>query len=69
MRTLEIRPEEILILSEFRYSELKKIKMAMDMCTVEADLSDSAQKESHDFFVKNFYSWVNSTIEHLEDGS
>ena len=69
MRTLEVRPEEILILSEFRYSELKKIQLAMDHCTVAMDLTKPEMKEAHDFFVNSFYNWVSTTTKSLEDGS
>ena len=69
MRTLEVRPEEILILSEFRYSELKKIQIAMDHCTVAMDLTKPEMKAAHDFFVESFYKWVDTTVKGLEDGS
>lgn len=66
MRTIHVVPEDIIIVAEFRLSELKKISRALDSCTIAMNLTDPEQKESHDFFVKNFTDWVNNNIESVE---
>lgn len=67
MRNLEIRPEDVLIISEFRLSELKKLQHIMDKVTVSVNLQDRVDKEAHDFFVGNFQDWLNTTIGTIED--
>jgi hypothetical protein len=66
MRNLEILPEDVLIISEFRLSEIKLIQQAMDNCTVALNLSDPEHKKVHDFFTGDFMNWINSTINTIE---
>lgn len=71
MRNLQILPEDVLVVSEFRYSELKKIQYALAHCTVAMNLAEEKDKEAHDFFINNFNDWVNGTVASIEgnDGS
>lgn len=68
MRNLEIIPEDILVVAEFRVSEIKMLQEAMNNCTVELNLTDPKQKKIHDFFVSDFMNWINGTIRTVENG-
>ena len=68
MRNIEIFPDDVVIVTEFRMSELKKIQRAMVNTTVALNLSDPDDKEAHDFFVGNFMNWINSTLKTIENG-
>lgn len=68
MRNLEIVPEDILVVAEFRVSEMKLLQQAMSNTTVSLNMSDPEQKKVHDFFVGDFMNWINSTIRTVENG-
>ncbi len=67
MRNLEIVPEDILVVSEFRLSEIKMLQQAMSNCTVALNLADPEQKKIHDFFTGDFMHWINGTIQTIEN--
>lgn len=68
MRNLEILPEDILVVAEFRISELKMLREAMNNTTVAMNLSDPEQQKAHDFFTQDFMNWINGTIRTCENG-
>ncbi len=67
MRNLEFLPEDVIIVAEFRLSEIKKLQKAMVNCTVALNLSDPEAKKIHDFFTGDFMNWINSTIKDVEN--
>ena len=68
MRNLEFLPEDVIIVTEWRLSELKKLQTAMVNSTVSLNLTDPEQKKIHDFFTGDFMNWINSTIRDIENG-
>jgi len=68
MRNLEILPEDILIIAEFRLSEIKMLREAMNHTTVAMNLSEPEYKKAHDFFTTDFMNWINGTIKAVENG-
>lgn len=66
MRNLDYRPEDVIIVSEFRLSELRMLQTAMNNTTVELNLTDPDEKKTNDFFTGDFMNWINSTIKDIE---
>jgi len=67
MRNIQIVPEDIVVVSEFRLSEIRMIQKAMGNITIAMNLSDPEEKKVHDFFTLHFMEWVNETIETIEN--
>lgn len=68
MRNLEFLPEDVLIVTEFRLSELKMLQEAMNNTTVSLNLTDPEQLKTNEFFTNSFMTWINSTIRDIENG-
>lgn len=67
-RIINIVPKDIYFITEYRLDELKKIKVALENCTVSCK-----DKEAMEYFSKNFYNFICDCIEEVEgkeeDGS
>lgn len=63
-RIINIVPKDIYFMIELRLDEFKKIKMALDGCTMASDTPEG--KDAVMYVSKDFYNFVCDSIEEVE---
>lgn len=63
----DIKPAGIIIKANIGYDELKKIFMALKNCELLLDLKDPEQAECNKYINNEFFPWVKSTVEMIEN--
>ena len=61
---INIVPKDLYFIVEFRLEELKKIKTALDNCTMASDSPE--EKDAIEYTSKEFYSFICDLIEEVE---
>ena len=63
---VDIRPKDVYATVDFSVAELKKIKTAMDISTVNFDGNEPEQVEAKNYYLEKFYPFIVKLLETIE---
>lgn len=69
MKVLKVYPQEVGIQLEFRLSELKLLKKALDNSTINVSTEVPGSMEASQYVTETFYPEIARLIEEFSDGS